>query len=193
VPDLTAHSWLAKFSPSDWLTAIVVILTAILVVMTYTLLLLSSRPHIVIRLLSKQGFFVDEEATVRLTLYNRKAWYGKSPATHVTAYVNFHQAIEPLKVYYGTNLEKIDTEYRRGKEKSKYFTVKDIALSPDERDAEGHLLGEDVDIKIRLPSQAGEYWMRVVVFTDQNSSRSVRFPLRVTINWIKLGMGGSDY
>lgn len=99
-------------------------------------------------------------------------WYAKPAATNVTLYVNFQQPVEPVKIRYGSTLEKEDQNVLLGKDNSKYLKATGISLFHEEP-------GEDVEVDMVAPARIGRYRIWIAARSDEGSYGIHRFRIDV--------------
>lgn len=153
-----------------------VITSAFMVLLTFLILSFSAKPKLKVSL--KEGrkkleFVKGEKKAIRFHIENAGHWYAKPAATNVTLYVNFEQPLEPVKIRYGSTLEKEDQNVLLGKDNSKYLKATGIFLFHEEP-------GEDVEVQVVAPSKKrGQHRIWIAAYSDEGSCGVHTFCLEV--------------
>jgi hypothetical protein len=151
--------------------ATTVILTLVTTWLTLIILRLTAKPSIAIRMYKQHEVICESEIDVIFHVYNRGRWYGHPPATEVRIYVNVEPTLSPIRLRYGSNLEKEDSIVKIGKGGLKYLRAKEITLSFEEP-------GEDIVLRVRAPNSSGSSAITLSANSAQGGYTIARFKLR---------------
>ncbi len=120
------------------------------------------------------AFHAGHNARLSLHCQNVGRWYARPAATNLRVYINFDPALEPLRLKYGSQLERSEEqvqEVRRGKRNSKYMKAVGIQLFHGEP-------GEDVEMEVRMPDHAGLYKCWVAAYCDDGDCGIHEFTIK---------------
>ena len=154
----------------DWNLAIAVaslivstVTSAFVAYLSFLMLRFSARPKLRIHLVGSEAriAFLPEK-TIRLKVYleNVGYWYAKPRARNTRAYWNFHPTFGLKQIRFGSDLEKSDSNVRRGKGGSKFLKADGIHLSAGEP-------GEYIEAEVVTPSRPGSYRSWVSAYCDE--------------------------
>ena len=146
-------------------------LTLITAWLTLIILRLTAKPSIGVRMHKHHEFICGSEVDVVFSVYNKGRWYGHPPATGVRIYVNVPPAFLPIRLRYGSTLQKEDSDVKIGKGLQKYLRAKEIGLFFEEP-------GEDLVLSLRLPDSPGRFGLRLTANSEQGGYSVSRFKVR---------------
>jgi hypothetical protein len=154
-----------------------VVSSSFLGLLTFLMLHSSAKPKLKVTLSSpgkdKLEFHKGALSTLRFYLQNVGHWYGAKPAaSNVTLWINFEPAFTPIKIRYGSNLQKRKKGFRRGKGGSKYVKAKGIHLFHEEP-------GEAVEVRVKMPKEKGAYRFWVAAHANEGGCGVHKFKLEV--------------
>jgi hypothetical protein len=154
-----------------------VVSSSFLVLLTFLILKSSAKPKLRVTVSSpgkdKLEFHKGKLSTLRFYLQNVGHWYRAKPAANnVTLWINFEPAFKPIKVRYGSNLQKRKKGFRRGKGGSKYVKAKGIHLFHEEP-------GEAVEVNVQMPAEVGTYSFWVAAHANEGDCGVHKFQLEI--------------
>lgn len=155
------------------LTVVQVITAVFIGYLTVLTLRFTTEPKLKMTLLTSihEGDFVPDQAEkIRIYIENIGRWYGRPAATNVKLYVNFPPAFDPVQIKFGSDLEITENDVRRGKGNSKYLIASGIHLFSGE-------LGEEIEVEVKMPNKAGNYYFWVAAYSDQGDFGAFRFDI----------------
>lgn len=144
--------------------------------LTFLTLRFMTKPKLKMTLLTNihEGDFVPDQAEkILIYIENIGRWYGRPAATNVKLYVNFPPAFDPVKIKFGSRLEKIEKNVGRGKGNSKYLIASGIHLFSGEP-------GEEIEVEVKMPNKAGNYYFWVAAYSDQGDFGAFCFDIPAT-------------
>ncbi len=141
--------------------------------LTWIMLRFTIKPKVRIRLIENHHFISSKTYIMTFEVKNvGYRFYGKPPATGITAWVNVQEAFYPIKVRHGSNLEIENLEVRRGKENSKYFKVENINLFYEEPP-------ELIELTAKMPKKKGKYLLWISLSSVQGGYTVFRKRIKV--------------
>jgi hypothetical protein len=152
--------------------------------LTFLMLQFTARPRLTITLLEqKKAFKPGCVERLRFLAQCAGYWYARPAATNIRLYVNFDPAFEPLRIRFGSTLEKVEENVRRGKGQSKYLVASGIHLSQQEP-------GEEIETEVKMPAKKGRYRCWISAYSDQGHCGVHSFELEVAGQ--ESSQGGND-
>ncbi|MGD0013556.1 MAG: hypothetical protein ABSD56_03900 [Bryobacteraceae bacterium] len=149
-----------------------IVLTFFTAWLTLIILKFTVRPKIRISAHGRRRWSPSEPATLRFDLKNVGHWYGRPPATNTKVYVNVAPPLEPIKIRYGSILERTDEKVGPGKGGVKCLRAEGIDLFYEEP-------GESIELQLMTPDAKGRYRIWLSLYSEQGGHTVYRTSLRV--------------
>lgn len=160
----------------DFISLVLLVITSALIAyIAFLALGFAAKPKLKVTLKDgrkKVEFIKGEKKAIRFHIENVGRWYAKPAATNVTLYANFEQSVEPVKIRYGSTLEKEDQNVLLGRNNGKYLKATGIMLFHEEP-------GEDVEIDVVAPARSGRYRIWIAAHSDEGACGVHRFHIAV--------------